>query len=92
MQTGAIAFPLAFSSPLRAICFDDLMVWWPQSEYGSGRMDESTVVLNALAQGLRPLGQGVEWFEALSSEEQSEVLRDLGGHCIQARATVEDGP
>ncbi|MEU0136842.1 DUF5958 family protein [Streptomyces sp. NPDC006296] len=55
-------------------------------------MDESTVVLNALAQGLRPLGQGVEWFEALSSEEQSEVLRDLGGHCIQARATVEDGP
>ncbi|MFH9216290.1 DUF5958 family protein [Streptomyces anulatus] len=48
--------------------------------------------MNELAQGLRPLGQGVEWFEALSSEGQFEVLRDLGGHCIQARATVEDGP
>jgi len=55
-------------------------------------MDERTVMLNELAQGLRPLGQGVEWFEALPSEEQFEVLRDLGGHCIQARATVEDGP
>ncbi|MFJ9519315.1 DUF5958 family protein [Kitasatospora sp. NPDC101801] len=55
-------------------------------------MDERTVMLNELAQGLRPLGQGVEWFEALPSERQLEVLRDLGGHCIQARATVEDGP
>ncbi|BDH07289.1 DUF5958 family protein [Streptomyces seoulensis] len=55
-------------------------------------MDERTVILNELAQGLRPLGQGVESFEALSSEDQFEVLRDLGGHCIQARATVEDGP
>lgn len=55
-------------------------------------MDERTVMLNELAQGLRPLGQGVEWFEAVPSEEQFEVLRDLGGHCIQARATVEDGP
>lgn len=54
-------------------------------------MDERTVMLNELAQGLRPLRQGVEWFEALSAEDQFEVLRDLGGHCIQARATVEDG-
>ncbi|MFI0901578.1 DUF5958 family protein [Streptomyces sp. NPDC020983] len=55
-------------------------------------MDERTVMLNELAQGLRPLGQGVEWFEALPPEGQFEVLRDLGGHCIQARTTVEDGP
>ncbi|MGW3933745.1 DUF5958 family protein [Streptomyces microflavus] len=55
-------------------------------------MDEHTVMLNELAQGLRPIGQGVDWFEALPAEGQSEVLRDLGGHCIQARATVEDGP
>ncbi len=50
------------------------------------------VVLNELAQGLRPIGQGVEWFEALPSEDQWEVLRELGGYCVQARATVEDGP
>ncbi|KQX27628.1 hypothetical protein ASD97_39905 [Streptomyces sp. Root63] len=55
-------------------------------------MDERTVMLNELAQGLRPIGQGVEWFEALRGQDQFEVLRDLGGHCIQARATVEDGP
>ncbi|MER5352959.1 DUF5958 family protein [Kitasatospora sp. NPDC002551] len=55
-------------------------------------MDERTVMLNELARGLRPLGQGVEWFEALPSEDQFEVLRDLGGHGLQARATVEDGP
>jgi hypothetical protein len=55
-------------------------------------MDERTVMLNELAQGLRPLVQGVEWFEALAVKAQLDVLRDLGGHCIQARATVEDGP
>lgn len=55
-------------------------------------MDERTVMLNELALGLRPIGQGVEWFEALPGQDQSEVLRDLGGHCIQGRATVEDGP
>ncbi|MFF7019281.1 MULTISPECIES: DUF5958 family protein [Streptomyces] len=55
-------------------------------------MDERPVMLNELVQGLRPIGQGVEWFEALPGQDQFEVLRDLGGHCIQARATVEDGP
>ncbi|MER7108836.1 DUF5958 family protein [Streptomyces sp. NPDC000229] len=55
-------------------------------------MEERTVMLNELAQGLRPIGQGVDWFEALTTEGQFEVLRDLGGHCIQARATEEDGP
>ncbi|MEV8540648.1 DUF5958 family protein [Streptomyces sp. NPDC051572] len=55
-------------------------------------MDERTVKLNEFAQGLRPLVQGVEWFEGLGADEQFEVLRDLGGFCIQARATVDDGP
>ncbi|MEU5036125.1 DUF5958 family protein [Streptomyces rubiginosohelvolus] len=55
-------------------------------------MDERTVILNELAQGLRPIVRGVEWFEALPAQGQFEVLRDLRGHCIQARATVEDGP
>ena len=55
-------------------------------------MDERAVRLNGLAQGLCPLGQGVEWFEGLPAEGQFEVLRDLAGFCIQAGATVEDGP
>ncbi|WP_405855144.1 DUF5958 family protein [Streptomyces sp. NBC_01515] len=55
-------------------------------------MDERTVKLNELARGLRPLVQGVEWFEGLAAAEQFEVLRDLGGFCVQARATLEDGP
>ncbi|MFJ9376891.1 DUF5958 family protein [Streptomyces sp. NPDC101455] len=55
-------------------------------------MDERTVRLNELTQGLRPLAEGVEWFEGLAADEQFEVLRDLGGFCMQARATLEDGP
>nr|WP_203633737.1 DUF5958 family protein [Streptomyces sp. SID10815] len=48
-------------------------------------------MLNELAQGLRPVAQGVDWFEGLSAVEQFEVLRDLAGFCLQARATGEDG-
>lgn len=55
-------------------------------------MDGRAVVLNELAQGIRPLAQGVDWFEGLADTEQFEVLRDLAGFCIQARATSEDGP
>ncbi|MEF9902054.1 DUF5958 family protein [Streptomyces hirsutus] len=50
------------------------------------------VMLNKLAQGLRPMAQGIEWFDGLSSEEQSETLRFLRHHCVQARAVIEDGP
>jgi hypothetical protein len=55
-------------------------------------MDGRTVILNELAQGIRPLAQGVGWFEGLADTEQVDVLRDLAGFCIQARATSEDGP
>ncbi|MET8572054.1 DUF5958 family protein [Streptomyces sp. NPDC004783] len=55
-------------------------------------MDERVVVLNGLAQGIRPLDQGIGWFESLTGTEQFEVLRDLAGFCIQARALIEDGP
>ncbi|MFI7355946.1 DUF5958 family protein [Streptomyces avidinii] len=55
-------------------------------------MDERTVMLNLLAQDLLPIEQGVEWFEVLPTEDRFEVLRELGGHCMQARATEEDGP
>ncbi|MGA4979851.1 DUF5958 family protein [Streptomyces cinereoruber] len=54
-------------------------------------MGERAVILNGLAQGIRPLDQGVEWFEGLAGTEQFEVLRDLAGFCIQARALIEDG-
>ncbi|MDA5285929.1 DUF5958 family protein [Streptomyces sp. Isolate_45] len=55
-------------------------------------MDERTVMLNMLAQELRPIEQGVEWFEALPAETRFEVLQDLREYCIQAAATEEDGP
>ncbi|MFI5555491.1 DUF5958 family protein [Streptomyces sp. NPDC051738] len=50
------------------------------------------VILNELAQGLRPMSQGIEWFDGLSREEQSETLLFLRHHCVQARAVTEDGP
>ncbi|WP_405510462.1 DUF5958 family protein [Streptomyces cyaneofuscatus] len=50
------------------------------------------ITLNELAQELRPMAQGIEWFGSLSAEEQSNTLRLLAQFCIQARATVEDGP
>ncbi|MER5344069.1 DUF5958 family protein [Streptomyces mirabilis] len=55
-------------------------------------MAERDVMLNELAQGLRPMSQGIEWFDALGPEEQSETLRFLSHHCVQARAAAEDGP
>ncbi|MET8573156.1 DUF5958 family protein [Streptomyces sp. NPDC004783] len=54
-------------------------------------MNGRAVVLNEPAQGIRSLVQGVDWFEGLADTEQFEVLRDLAGFCIQARATSVDG-
>ncbi|MGI5404974.1 DUF5958 family protein [Streptomyces sp. CA-135486] len=53
-------------------------------------MNDRAVVLNELAQGLRPLSQGLEWFEGLTDVEQSVALRDLCQFCVQARATSGD--
>lgn len=44
-------------------------------------------MLNELLQGQRPIGQGVDWFEALTAEGQFRDPPGSGGHCIQARAT-----
>ncbi|MGC0327394.1 hypothetical protein RKD23_000384 [Streptomyces sp. SAI-170] len=55
-------------------------------------MTERDVMLNELAQGLRPMSQGIDWFDALGPEEQSEVLLFLSHYCVQARAVSEDGP
>jgi hypothetical protein len=53
-------------------------------------VNERSLILNELAQGLRPLPRGLAWFERLADEEQSAVLRDLYQFCVQARATSED--
>ncbi|MFD8731182.1 DUF5958 family protein [Streptomyces sp. NPDC059611] len=52
-------------------------------------MNERDVLLNELAQGLRPMSQGIEWFDSLGQEEQSEVLLflPLGG----CRGSVVEG-
>lgn len=55
-------------------------------------MADPYITLNELAQQLRPMSQGIEWFENLSAEEQSNTLRLLSQFCVQARATAEDGP
>ncbi|WP_301174759.1 DUF5958 family protein [Actinomadura geliboluensis] len=55
-------------------------------------MNERAVILNELAQGMAPIAQGVEWFEGLNDTEQFDALRDLAAFCLQASATVEDGP
>ncbi len=54
-------------------------------------MYEPGIILNEIAQGLRPISEAVEWFEGLAADEQSAALRDVAGYCIQARATIEDG-
>ncbi|MGW7310180.1 DUF5958 family protein [Streptomyces sp. NPDC054835] len=53
-------------------------------------VSERDVLLNELAQGLRPMAEGIEWFDGLSQDEQSDVLRFLSHHCMQARAVAED--
>ncbi|WP_234325392.1 DUF5958 family protein [Streptomyces sp. NRRL WC-3626] len=55
-------------------------------------MTERDIILNELAQGLRPMSQGIEWFDAHGPEEQAEVLLFLRHHCVQARAVTEDAP
>ncbi|MFE0863324.1 DUF5958 family protein [Streptomyces rochei] len=53
-------------------------------------MIERDVLLNELAQGFRPMSEGIEWFDGLSQEEQTGVLLFLRHHCVQARAVTED--
>jgi hypothetical protein len=55
-------------------------------------MTERDIILNELAQGLRPMPQGIEWFDTHGPEEQAEVLLFRRHHCMQARAVTEDGP
>ncbi|WP_069161725.1 DUF5958 family protein [Nocardia altamirensis] len=54
-------------------------------------MNARDTILNELAQELRPMSEGVGWFESLDDDEQFDVLRYLAEYCRQARATVDDG-
>ncbi|MGW1375660.1 DUF5958 family protein [Streptomyces sp. NPDC002446] len=50
------------------------------------------VILNELAQGLRPVAEGVEWFEGLSEDDQRKTVHALALFCGQARAREDDVP
>ncbi|MEU6600351.1 DUF5958 family protein [Streptomyces flaveolus] len=50
------------------------------------------VILNELAQGIRPVAEGVEWFEGLPEDDRRKVLHALVLFCGQARAREEDVP
>ncbi|WP_432162821.1 DUF5958 family protein [Streptomyces tendae] len=50
------------------------------------------MILNELAQGLRSVDEGVEWFESLSEDDQRKILHALVLFCGQARACEEDVP
>lgn len=45
-------------------------------------MTERDVMLNELAQGIRPMSEGIAWFDALDPEEQSNALLFLRHHCV----------
>ncbi|MFI5802068.1 DUF5958 family protein [Streptomyces sp. NPDC051561] len=55
-------------------------------------MIEAAEIFNELAQGIRPMPQGIEWFSGLGGEEKAAALRLLSHFCVQARATSDDGP
>lgn len=55
-------------------------------------MYERAVILNELAQGLRPMADGIRWFEGLADEDQRRTLRELDHFCRQARAARLAGP
>jgi hypothetical protein len=48
-------------------------------------------VINEVAQEVRSLEEGVEWFSGLVSEEQQSVLHEIALYLMQAHVTVNDG-
>ncbi|MFH9735358.1 DUF5958 family protein [Streptomyces sp. NPDC017260] len=48
-------------------------------------------VINEVAQEVRTLEEGVEWFSGLVSEEQQSVLHEIALYLMQAHVTVNDG-
>ncbi|WP_432097358.1 DUF5958 family protein [Streptomyces sp. bgisy100] len=48
-------------------------------------------MINEVAQELRSLEEGVEWFSALGLEQQESALHEIVLYLMQAHVTVEDG-
>ncbi|GAA4326520.1 hypothetical protein BJY14_004228 [Actinomadura luteofluorescens] len=53
-------------------------------------VDETSLVLNMSAQGLRPIADGIAWFESLTSDQRHDALSRLAMFCTQAGATSEN--
>jgi hypothetical protein len=54
-------------------------------EYDAGRHD----CHYELAQNLRSIAYGLDWFDAMKDSEQVAVLEEIAGYCIQARAITD---
>jgi len=48
--------------------------------------EKNEIMLNLIAQGLKTVSEGIDWFENMSVDEKNEVLRDLYILCTQAGA------
>ncbi len=55
-------------------------------------MNDRLIILNELAQRLRPLQEGAAWFHGQHETEQQETLQLLAFLCEQAGAALTDGP
>ncbi|MEV7035293.1 DUF5958 family protein [Streptomyces sp. NPDC093272] len=55
-------------------------------------MHQHELMINQLAQGLRPTADGMAWFAGLAEDDRRLVLRALEQFCVQARATEADVP
>ncbi|WP_051901293.1 DUF5958 family protein [Streptomyces aureus] len=52
---------------------------------------ETERVVNEVAQGLRTLDGGVDWFSGLSPACRQEALQEVTGYAMQAHITAADG-
>ncbi|MFG3383754.1 DUF5958 family protein [Streptomyces sp. NPDC047999] len=63
----------------------------PSSDDGRDLRRETERVVNEIAQGLRGLDAGAEWFSRLAPTRRKEVLDDVAGYAMQAHITAADG-
>lgn len=53
-------------------------------------MSYAALFCNELAQGLRPMRDGIDWFESMEEQQMRAVLRSLAACITQTRARPED--
>ncbi|MCQ6556203.1 DUF5958 family protein [Streptomyces sp. C10-9-1] len=63
----------------------------PSSDDGRVLRRETERVVNEIAQGLRALDAGAEWFSGLAPTLRQQVLDDVAGYAMQAHVTAADG-